>query len=232
MVSNTILALGVGTLGAGAVAIESGAFTQGQGSENKKEKKGAGSTDIIPGLAFGRSGGSPPSNYNSPTIVKKTYNTETEGPDIEKNYNIQTKSPGAGGISTDSGGSGGGSDNSGGGSSEGISKKEDTSSGSSGGGSSSINISQVEPENTFSKKEKKNIQESTPQPSDSPEEVTRTLNQNQGYTRTQTTAEMDNPPSLDLGGGSSNNSSKKEEKSSSNNSGGGILDKWASGDWF
>ena len=65
--------------------------------------------------------------------------------------------------------------------------------------------------------------------SEEPDQVTRELNMEQGFTRTKTTAEMDNPPELDIGGGNTDTSSKKEEKSK-DSGGGGLLD--PVGDFF
>ena len=210
MPSNLAIALGVGTLGAGAYALESGAL----GGSEKKKKPGD-NNDIIPGIpSFAQGGGATPSNYNSPTIVKKTYNTKTEGPEIQKEYNITTNS------------------NNSGDSDSGSSKKEDNSgnngSGSrSGGSTSSIDLSNVEPENKISKKTQKSIEETTPQPGDSPAEATRKLNRGQGLNRSISSAEMTNE---ELGIETGSKKEKKEEDSGG--SGGGLLDKWASGDWF
>jgi hypothetical protein len=61
--------------------------------------------------------------------------------------------------------------------------------------------------------------------SSKPSDVTAELNMQQGYTRTQTTAEMDNPPEaeIDVGGGTKNKSSKSSKQKGSSG-GGGFFD--------
>ena len=199
--------IGLGLLAAGGVAVATGAVGQGSGESGSKKGGSGGSSFNPPGRAVGLGGlaGVPNSRGqgNSPGQPRGQTEVTVEAPEFDGTSPAGQNTPGSTG---DSPGGGGGS----------STKKESNSSSSSGGGS--IDTSNIEPDNTFSKKEKQSIEKSTPDPSDSPAEATKKLN-NQGYTRSQSTSEMDSSELPDLTPGGSGGS-KKEQKSS--DSGGGF----------